>query len=138
MDADILNEALNNESNKKFLEMTSKKIKKYKQLALADLHKSPTETNLLMNKLKGYMYVDELNDLREGSYIRWIPINNPKKLNLTRGAIFCDVSVAEGGILIKYKNFNGGNYTLKPEECLLFQKLTTQELVLIKALDYLD
>lgn len=135
---DLLHQALDNDDNHKFLHLNSKKIQLYKSNAIAELHRSQSETRSLLAKLRDYIYVDELGDLREGAYIRWIPIINPNIIRLTKGALFCEALMTDNGISIRYKNFNGGTYSLKPEECLLFQKLTQQEIVLIKALDYLD
>ena len=134
---DILNEALNNESNQKFMHLNSAKINAYKVNAIAQLHRPAAQAKILLAKLRNYIYVDELNDLREGAYIRWIPLVDPASIKLTRGAFFCEAAITDNGIVIKYKNVNGANFSLKPEECILFQKLTSQERVLILALDHL-
>ena len=34
----------------------------------------------LLQKLKGYKYVDEMNELKYGAHIRWIPIENPETI----------------------------------------------------------
>jgi len=39
---------------------------------------------------------------------------------------------------IVVKNFAGKHYQTKMDECLLFQKMTGQELVLLAALDHLS
>ena len=90
-----------------------------------------------MNKIKNYKYVDELNDLKYGSFVRWIPIINPKSLPLQYCGIICDIKIADNGVFIVCKNFMRRHYTFKMDECLIFQKLTNQELILLSALDYL-
>jgi hypothetical protein len=84
--------------------------------------------------------VDELDDLKNGSFIRWIPLNNPKLIELNKGSIFCDTKLTDNGIFLVCKNFgyNNKSFCIKMEECLIFQKLTKQELVLLSALDHLS
>jgi len=91
-----------------------------------------------MKKIKNYKYVDELSDLKYGSFIRWIPIIDPNSLPLQYCGIICDVKIADDGVFVVCKNFMHRHYTFKMDECLIFQKLTNQELVLLSALDYLE
>jgi hypothetical protein len=50
----------------------------------------------------------------------------------------CDIKITDNGVLITCKNFMHRHYTFKMDECLIFQKLTSQEQVIINALDHLD
>jgi hypothetical protein len=52
--------------------------------------------------------------------------------------MICDIKITDNGVLITCKNFMHRHYTFKMDECLIFQKLTTQEKVIIHALDHLD
>jgi hypothetical protein len=96
----------------------------------------------IMKKLKGYKYVDELSDLKYGTYLRWISINDPEPVNihLTKGALFCDIKIKEEGVYIILKNYGYSNkhFQIKLDENLVFQRLTEQELVLLSALDHLS
>ena len=93
-----------------------------------------------MRKLNDYKYVDEMDDLKYGAYIRWINLNKPDDLSLTKGAIFSDIKITDQGINLICKNFGGSSkrFTVKMDECLIFRKLTNQELVLLSALDHLS
>jgi hypothetical protein len=91
-----------------------------------------------MKKLQDYLYVDELDHLKEGAYIRWIPINDPNNIYLTQGGILCEPKITDNGIILVCKNFARRHYEIKMEECIIFQKLTNQEQVLLSALDYLN
>ena len=105
---------------------------------LKELH-LPKETTLdYLIKLKGYRYVDELNDLKHGAFIRWIPITDPNYLPLHYCGMVCDIKITDNGIIVKCKNFMHRHYTFKMDECLIFQKLTSQEQVILYALDHLD
>ena len=89
-------------------------------------------------KLKDYRYVDDLTDLQYGRYIRWINLNNPEKLDLTRGGMIIDIKILTNGIHIVCKNTYNHRFQIKLDECYIFQKLTDQEKILLLALDYVE
>jgi hypothetical protein len=137
MDVEKLLKALDNEENSKFLNLTTKKINEMKQEILSELHLSKEEIKKLMQKLKEYAYVDEMSELRYGAFIRWIPIKDPDNVHLTAGGILCEINVTDDGVSITCKNFAHKYYRIRMDECLVFQKLTSQEQVLLSALDHL-
>ena len=140
MDVDKLLKALDDESNENLFNFTSKKILEMNLQILKELELNKDETLELLKKLKGYKYVDEMNDLKYGTYLRWIPINNPENINLTKGAIFCELNITDNGIYIVCKNlgYSTKHFQIKMDECLIFQKLKSQEMVLLSALDHLS
>ena len=105
---------------------------------LKQLHLDKSTLKDYLKKLKEYRYVNEITDLKYGSFIRWIPITDPDYLPLHHCGIICDIKIVDEGIIITCKNFMHRHYTFKMEECLIFQKLTTQEQIIIKALDHLE
>jgi hypothetical protein len=137
MDVDKLLKALDNDENEKFLILTTNKINEMKQEILSELNLSKDEKKGLIQKLKEYVYVDEMNDLRYGAFIRWIPIKDPDNVHLTPGGILCEIKVTDDGVSLACKNFAHKYYQIKMDECLIFQKLTSQEQVLLSALDHL-
>ena len=138
LNVDILVKALEDEKNESIMNLTTKKIKEMNLQMIKELQLPKDSTLLYMKKLNGYRYVDEVNDVRYGAFIKWIPINDPNYLPLNAGGIVCDIKVSNSGILIVCKNFMHKHYQIKMDECLLFQKLSHQELVLLAALDHLD
>ena len=138
MDVDKLLNALDNEKNEKIMNYTTKKIKQMNQHILKELHLSQEQTYEYVDKLSDYVYVDELNDLREGTYLRWIDLKDPNHLELSRGAIFCETKITDSGVHLVCKNHFGKHFQIKMEEFLLFRKLLLQESVLIQALDLLE
>ena len=105
---------------------------------LKELQLDKTLTLDYLKKLKGYKYIDEINELKYGSFVRWIPISNPNYLPLHHCGIICEIKIIDDGVLITSKNFMHRHYTFKLDECLIFQKLTSQEQVIINALDHLE
>lgn len=146
MDLDKLVKALDNDDNSKFIELTTKKIIQIKQNILSEMNLSKSEIKEMMKKLKEYMYIDDISELRYGSYIKWICIKDEKDededdnndLYLTTGGILCDIKIVDSGIQLCCKNFAHKHFQIKMEENLIFQKLTSQEQVLLMALDQIN
>ena len=137
LNVDKLMIALDNNKNESIMNLTTVKIQEMIFKILKELH---LDRELMINyfkKLKGYKYVDELNDLKYGGFIRWIPITDPDYLPLNQCGIICDIIISDDGIYIVCKNFMHRHYRFKMDECLIFQKLTSQELIILNALDHL-
>jgi len=140
MDVQKLLKALDDETNETLLNFTTDKIREMNLNILKELHLSKKDTLELMSKLKEYKYVDEMNELKYGAYIRWIPIEDPTNIYLTKGALFCEMKITDDGVFCVCKNygFKSRHFQLSMDKNLLFQKLTDQELVLLSALDHLS
>ena len=140
MDTKNLLKALDDDTNEALMNFTSKQLREMILKILKELQLPRNETIDLMKKLKDYKYVDEMKDLKYGTYLRWISINDPEDIQLTKGGIFCEMKVKEDGVYIICKNYgyNRKHFQIKLDENLIFQKLTEQELVLLSALDHLS
>ena len=138
MDVNKLMYALDNDDNESIMNLTTKKIMKMNLNILKELHLQRDTTLNYIKKLKGYRYIDEINDLKHGSFIRWIPITDPTYLPLHHCGMICEIKITDDGVLITSKNFMHRHYTFKMDECLIFQKLSTQEQIIINALDHLE
>jgi hypothetical protein len=140
MDTDKLLKALENESNELLLNLTTKKIVETNLNILNELKLSRKDTLEILNKLKNYKYVDEMNELKYGTYLRWIPIDDPEEIHLTKGALFCEMKITDNGVFMVCKNlgFSTRHFQISMDKNLIFQKLTQQELVLLSALDHLS
>ena len=87
--------------------------------------------------LNDYRYVDEVDELRIGSFIRYFVLKeNDDDLKLARGGFIVDIQASKENIVILCKN-NGNFWKIKINNCVIFQKNTKQEEVLIKILDHL-
>jgi hypothetical protein len=140
MDVNKLLKALDDDSNETLLNFTTKKIKEMNLNILKELHLSKKDTLELLNKLKDYKYIDEMNELKYGTYIRWIPIEDPTNIQLTKGALFCEMKIEDAGVFFVCKNygFPQRHFKISMDKNLIFQKLTDQEQVLLSALDHLS
>jgi hypothetical protein len=138
IDVDKLMSALDNEKNESIINLTTIKLEETIFNILKELHLDRETFINYFKKLKGYKYVDELNDLKYGGFIRWIPITDPDNLPLNQCGIICDILIKDDGIYIVCKNFMHRHYRFKMDECLIFQKLSSQEMIILSALDHLD
>ena len=140
MDIDKLLHALNNESNEAIVDLDYSKIAKAKNDILQQLNLPRAELMALQTKLKPYRYIDDLADIRFGSYIRWISLKNPSVIKLTNGGIICDIKAhnevagrvgahnAANDIIIKFEDINTPFEQKK--------KLELEQLVKIENLSY--
>ena len=138
MDVNVLLKALDNDANEQIINMSYKKIKEMTHSMLSELELEKDMFKDYLTKLKQYRYIDELNDLKIGAFIRWIPLADPENIHLTQGGIICDIKITDKGIALVCKNFAHKHYHLNPDELMIFQKLSGQEQVLLAALDYLE
>ena len=138
MDIHSLLHALNNENNETIVDLDYATIAKNKNDLLQQLHLPREDLIKLQKQLKPYRCINNLDDLRFGSYVRWIPLKNPEKIKLTNGGIVCDIKEINADIHIKCKNRMNMMFQIKMSEIILFQKLSDQEQVILKALKYLE
>ena len=140
MDVNKLLKALDDDSNETLLNFTTKTIREMTFKILKELQLTKQVTIDMFNKLKDYKYVDEMSDLKYGTFIRWIPIEDPSNIYLTKGALFCEMKITDDGVFFVCKNFGflARHFQISMDKNLIFQKLTDQELVLLSALDHLS
>ena len=137
LDIDKLEKALDNNSNESIINFTTEKIKEMNWKIIQELKLDKPVALDYLGKLKGYKYVDELTDLKHGGFVRWIPIIDPDHLPLNQCGIVCDIKISDEGVFITCKNFMHRHYNFKMDDVIIFQKLTSQELIILSALDHL-
>jgi len=138
IDIENLLKTLDNDDNNSLIKLDNSKIKSIKNDLLQKLHFKKEDIKILLIKLKEYRFVDELDDLHYGSYIRWFNLSDPSSLKLTNGGIICDIRIINDSVLITCKNFMNRMFCIKMDENLIFQKLNKNEKVLLKLLDYVN
>jgi hypothetical protein len=95
----------------------------------------PDEIKLICDKLVEYRYVENIFDLHKGKHIRWVRINSNKKL--TNGGIVMNIKFLDNGTYIICRNSCNRFITIKFDECIIFQKLTTNEQLILLAYQYM-
>jgi hypothetical protein len=134
-----LEKALDNENNAVVSTLTTRKIGAEKMRQLQQLGFNVTTLSDYVYKLREYRYVDDLNGLTHGAYIRWIDLKNPDRLCLARGAIICDIKIGQKGVHLLCKTHpSPAMFHVIMDEAIIFQRLSQQERVILTAMDYLD
>lgn len=137
VDVDKLLKCLDNDKHEDIFHLTSSKIKQIKNKVLQQLGLPGDELKKFHKKLEEYRYVDDLVDLKEGSYIRWIPIKDIDNVKLTNGGILLEIKLYNNGIQLLCKNKMNRVFQIKMDNVLIFQKLSDQEKILITIIDNL-
>lgn len=134
----LINHALENDNNESIIQLTSQKIKTMKNDVLQQLQLPREKLKCLHKKLKEYRYVDEIQDINYGCFLRWINLKNIDNLNLTTGAYLCEIQINNSGTGMICKNIFNKHFYVCMDEILLFQKLTDQEKILLSVMDHLN
>ena len=108
--------------NKNLLHLNSSKIKEMKNNVLQKLYLSRDELLKYYKVLSKYRYVDELDEIKIGSYIRWFNLKNIENLKLTNGGILIDVQPGINDINLICKNNRNKIFTLSINKSIIFQK----------------
>lgn len=138
-DSKLFKKALENENNATITTLNTRKITAEKLRFLRKLGLSDEGLQDYMTKLKDYRHVDDLSGVTHGAYIRWIDLKNPERIALARGAIICDIKIGQKGVLLLCKTHpSPAMFHVNMDECLIFQRLTDQERIILVAMDYLD
>lgn len=130
-------DALENDSNSSIINLTTRKIQEHKNTILQQIQLPREKLKTYNKKLKNYRYCSDLKDIQYGFYIRWIPLKDMNNLNLTNGALICDVKLINEQLHVLCKNRHR-MMQIKFDEALIFQKISDQERVILSILDYLD
>jgi len=114
-------------------------IKKIKYDMLKNICNDKNELKHFYKLLNHYRYIDEVDEFRIGSYIRFFNLqkaSTTKTLELMRGGFICDLKSSNNDIVILCKN-GIRFFNIKLNECVIFQKNTKQEQILIEIIDHL-
>tara|TARA_B110000008_G_C16971686_1_gene564192 strand:+ start:441 stop:860 length:420 start_codon:yes stop_codon:yes gene_type:complete len=137
LDIDEILHALENDKNEDMLDMDYETFHKMKNDALQRLLLPRDTLKKYIKSLKYYRYIDELPELHMGSYIRWVNLINPENIKLTNGGVVCGIKV-DDEIIILCRNKMNRMFQLNFSSCIIFQKLTDQENVILSALKFIQ
>jgi hypothetical protein len=134
---EYLKQSMENENNKSILNLTTKIIKERKEEIINELPLYKNEKNEIKKKLKEYRYIDEIQELHIGAFIRWIKFKSDNEISITNGALLTDV-LFEDNIQLLLKNNMNRFFRVNFNDNLIFQKLTDQEKIILFAIDNID
>tara|TARA_Y100001970_G_scaffold269375_1_gene361772 strand:+ start:33 stop:452 length:420 start_codon:yes stop_codon:yes gene_type:complete len=138
MNLELLEEALQNGNNLNIINTNIQEIKAKKNDILQQLGLKKHNLKEFHSKLKDYRYIDDIKDLNYGFNIRWISLKSIDNIKITNGAVLCDIKILDKGVALCLKTFNNKYFTIYLNENLIFQKISQQENILLKAINYLN
>lgn len=128
--------------------LTYDKINTIKYNVLTRLGLEDDELESMLLKLSDYRYVEELQDIHHGAFVRYISLMNKtnkgknegqdNEITLKPGGFICDIKILGTGVQLLCRNHFRKMFQLRLDEVLLFQKLTKQEEVILSVFDYLN
>jgi hypothetical protein len=144
--------SLDNDKNLSISKLTYDKINNMKYNMLQRLGMNDEELESMLLKLGDYRYVEELQDIQHGAFIRYIPLTSKNNRNrnenegdngdnsdiiLKNGGFICDIKILGSGVHLLCRNHFRKIFQLKLDEVLIFQKLSNQEEIILSVFDYL-
>lgn len=155
MDIQALDKALENQENASIMQTSHSEIKKKKNDILQKLQLKGTVLKTMHATLIGYKYIDNIDELTVGRYVRWISLKRPDHISLTNGAHVCNISIQnyadddyddddeyqECKTCVRCKVVRNRKplfFNLNFDENLIFQKITEQEWIILDALAALE
>lgn len=119
--------------NTDFKTIKTTKRNVFKKLLYID---DPDDIKKLEKKLLNYRFIDKIDDLTCGSYIRWIKFDDPEN-KLKVGGYVCDIIIKPSGVIILCKNRTRQMFQLNMSTCAIFQVLSEQENIVLSAIEYI-
>lgn len=139
--------SLDNDRNLSISKLTYDKINNMKYNMLERLGMNDDELESMLLRLGDYRYVEELQDIQHGAFIRYIPLTSKSNRNrnegdssdiiLKNGGFICDIKILGTGVHLLCRNHFRKIFQLKLDEVLIFQKLSNQEEIILSVFDYL-
>ena len=135
MDLRSLEKALDLENcDADILEETTETVRAGVENAIASLEEPRARKERMVESLRTYRYVGDLDGLPYGSYVRWVRID--KEARLTNGGYIIEVKIEDDGPIIVCKQQLGRIFQFPFNRALVFRKLSDQEIIILRALDY--
>ena len=139
---DVLH-SLDNDKNLSISKLTYDKINNMKYNMLERLGINDDELESMLHKLADYRYVEELQDIQHGAFIRYVPLTSKNgqkegEIVLKNGGFICEVKILGSGVHLLCRNHFRKIFQLKLDEVLIFQKLSNQEEIILSVFDYLS
>jgi hypothetical protein len=133
VDRKIIEKILKNPRNDNIIYDSYESIQKMKNKYLQYLGFNGKKMKEYHKKLEKYKYVNELKDIHDGNYIRYINLTTPDDLKLKNGGFIVDIHFYdEENIQIKCKNFYNNFFIVKFNESLIFKKLTNDDYLILE------
>ena len=96
---------------------------------------SEENKDVILKKLNGYRFVDEIHELHKGKMVRWI---RNETVKLTNGGIVTDIKFLDNGVHVLCMNNQRRFIQYKYDDCYTFQKMSIEEQLILMAYEELS
>ena len=142
---DKLLKALDSDKTNTIMKTSKSELKQEKNDVLQQLHLSKEKLKEFHERLKNYRYIDNIDGLESGHYIRWINIKdiitskeNNTEIKLYKGGHLCDINIYNEEIYLIIKPIYNHHFKIKMSEIIIFKQFTDDELLILSALKYVQ
>ncbi len=140
LDPEELLRELSKDKNNYIEEKTTKQIfNEMKQTIVDEFGEELSKKDIdnVLKKLIGYRVVDELDAIHIGQYTRWIQ-KYQDDVKLTNGGILLSATFTNEGINLTIRLWNNRIIQVRFDDCVVFQKLSFGEQLILMASDYVN
>jgi hypothetical protein len=122
----------------RFLRWTSRDMDRVRRDWIRALRLDGDTEAHFVRKVARYQPIEDVRDLRKGAYLLWIPLEDPEWLPMHHGGLLCSLRATPRGVELVCKAFPNRHYTWLFDACLVFQKLSPREELVLTALDWVS
>lgn len=123
-------------ANSSFKEIEARRLE-----ILSSLHLTTEKYEEFARKLQMYRVIERPFDLRHGQLLRWIPLRSLSQTPyLTLGGTIFNIrqNIEDGLHQVTIRTVKGFVYQIKFELNVMFQRLSKEELMILRAVDYVS
>jgi hypothetical protein len=135
MDIEKLLESIENDKNDYLQNKSMKIITQEIYETIEKLGLSQQTKVEYCQKLIGYRLVDDVHELHVGKHVRWI---REQAQVLTNGGIVTTIKFLDNGTQVLCKSTGQRFIQFKFDECIIFQKMSLEEQLIMMAYDYIE
>jgi len=140
LDVDAILSAMSKNENTTIANLTLQKIDDRRSSILSNLELEPIKYEEFSRKLQLYRVIETPQELRHGRLIRWIPLKSLPKPYLTLGGTIFGIkqNLEDGLHQVTIRNVKGFVFQIKFELNVVFQRLSKEELLILRAVEYVS
>ena len=141
LDINAILSAMNKTENSTIANLTLKKIAARRHEILSSLNLTPEKMAEIERKLVMYRVIESPHDLKHNQLIRWIPMRSLEtRPYVTLGGTLFRVreNVEEGVHVVTIRNVKRFVFNIKFEVNVVFQRLSHEEMLILRAVEYVD
>ena len=141
LDINAILSAMNKRENNTIANMTLKKIAARRHEILSSLNVTPEKMEEFERKLHMYRVIEDPHDLKHNQLIRWIPLRSLEtRPYVTLGGCLFSVKQNEtdGLHTVTIRNVKRFVFNIKFELNVVFQRLSQEELLILRAVEFVE